>query len=133
MPIVMNQPESPRVTGNPRNAMVSETPYLQNEFCDPRFAYVFNLILSYFSAAVKVLKKSVRGNFWAQTSSNCNLVGLNSEALKWEWVDRSCGHARCYLELAVQRAARYKTIYHLLMRMAQLNFVSIITIRRSTV
>ena len=31
------RPESPRVTGNPRNAMVFDTPYLQNEFGDPRF------------------------------------------------------------------------------------------------
>ena len=30
-------PELPRVTGNPRNAMVCDAPYLQNEFGDPRF------------------------------------------------------------------------------------------------
>ena len=30
-------PQSPRVTGNPTNAMVCDTPYLQNEFGDPRF------------------------------------------------------------------------------------------------
>ena len=41
MPIVMNQPESPRVAANPRNAMVSDTPYLQNEFGDPRFFTFF--------------------------------------------------------------------------------------------
>ena len=35
------------MTGNPRNAMVCDTRYLQNEFGDPRFFYVFNLILSY--------------------------------------------------------------------------------------
>ena len=51
------------MTGKPRNAMVCATPYLQNEFGDPRFFfYVFNLILT-FSPAVKVLKKSVRGKF----------------------------------------------------------------------
>ena len=37
MPIVMNPPESPRVTRNPRNAMVYDAPYLQNECGDPRF------------------------------------------------------------------------------------------------
>ena len=37
MLIVMNPAESPRVTGNPTNAMVCDTPYLQNEFGDPRF------------------------------------------------------------------------------------------------
>ena len=31
------QLESPRVTGNSRNAMVYDAPYLQNEFGDPRF------------------------------------------------------------------------------------------------
>ena len=58
MPIVMNiRPESPRVTGNPRNAMICDTPYLQNEFGDPRFFfYVFNLILS-FSTCSQSFKK----------------------------------------------------------------------------
>ena len=37
MPKVMNPAESPRVTGNPKNAMVCDTPYHQNEFGDPRF------------------------------------------------------------------------------------------------
>ena len=51
------RPELPRVTGNPRNAMVCDTPYLQNEFGDPRFFfYVFNLILS-FSTCSQSLKK----------------------------------------------------------------------------
>ena len=36
LPIVMIRPESPLVTGNPRNAMVCDTPHLQNEFGDPR-------------------------------------------------------------------------------------------------
>ena len=37
MPIVMNPARIARVTGNPRNAMVCDTPYLQNEFGDTRF------------------------------------------------------------------------------------------------
>ena len=47
MLIVMNPARIARVTGNPTNAMVCDTPYLQNEFGDPRFFYVFNLILSF--------------------------------------------------------------------------------------
>ena len=35
------------MTGNPRNAMVCDAPYLQNEFGDPDFFYVFNIILSF--------------------------------------------------------------------------------------
>ena len=50
------------MTGNPRNAMVCATPYLQNEFGDHRFFYVFNLILS-FSTGSQSLKRSVRGKF----------------------------------------------------------------------
>ena len=56
MPIVMNPAESPRVTGNPRNAMVCDTPYLQNEFGEPDCFYVFNLILS-FSTCSQSFKK----------------------------------------------------------------------------
>ena len=38
MPIVMNPARIARiVTGNPRKAMVFDTPYLQNESGDPRF------------------------------------------------------------------------------------------------
>ena len=38
MPIVMNPARiASRVTGNPRNAMVCDAPYLQNEFGDPQF------------------------------------------------------------------------------------------------
>ena len=33
--------ESLRVTGNPRNAMVCDAPYLQNEFSEPRFFFTF--------------------------------------------------------------------------------------------
>ena len=31
MPIIMNPSESPQVTGNPRNAMVCASPYLQTQ------------------------------------------------------------------------------------------------------
>ena len=44
------------MTGNPRNDMVSDTPYLQHEFSNPRFFYVFNLILS-FSTSSQSFKK----------------------------------------------------------------------------
>ena len=47
--------------------MVCDTPYFQNKFGDPRFFYVFNLFY-HFLPTVKVLKKTVRGNFWARTS-----------------------------------------------------------------
>ena len=56
MLIVMNPADSRRMTGNPRNAMVCATPYLQNEFGDPRFFNVFNLILS-FSTGSQSFKK----------------------------------------------------------------------------
>ena len=48
--------DSRQMTGNPRNAMVCATPYLQNEFGDPNFFYVFNLILS-FSTGSQSFKK----------------------------------------------------------------------------
>ena len=41
MPIVMNPARIAWVTGNPRNAMVCDTPYLQKEFGDPRFFFTF--------------------------------------------------------------------------------------------
>ena len=44
------------MTGNPRNTMVCATPYLQNEFGNPGFFYVFNLILS-FSTDSQSFKK----------------------------------------------------------------------------
>ena len=37
MPIVMNLGKIASNDWNPRNAMVCDTPYLQNEFGDPRF------------------------------------------------------------------------------------------------
>ena len=53
MPIVMNLA---RITGDRKNAMVCATPYLQNKFSDPRFFYVFNLVLS-FSTCSESFKK----------------------------------------------------------------------------
>ena len=44
------------MTGNPRNAMVYDTPYLQKEFGDPRFFYVFSIISS-FSTCSQSFKK----------------------------------------------------------------------------
>ena len=77
------------MTGNPRNAMVCDTPYLQNEIGNPRFFfYVFNLILSF--STVKVLKKSVRGNFWARTSLTCNVkAGVKLSKLHLNNIDIS--------------------------------------------
>ena len=46
------------MTGNPRNAKVCETPYLQNEFGDPRFFHVFNLILSFSTCSESFEKTS---------------------------------------------------------------------------
>ena len=45
--LLVNYRDLPALTGNPRNAMVCDTLYLKNEFGDPRFFYVFNLILSF--------------------------------------------------------------------------------------
>ena len=60
------------MTGNPRNAMVCDTPYLQNEYGDPDFFTL--LILTYhFLAADKVLKKSVRGKFLGANVLKCLL------------------------------------------------------------
>ena len=44
------------MTENPRDAMVCDAPYLQNEFGDPNFFYVFNMILS-FSTSSQSFKK----------------------------------------------------------------------------
>ena len=65
------------MTGNPRNAMVCDTPYLQNEFGDPRFFLHFLPNFYHFLPTVKVLKKSVSRNFWVRTSLITNLVILN--------------------------------------------------------
>ena len=59
-----------------RNAMVCDTPYLQNEFSDHDFFYVFNIILS-FSTCSQSIKKSVRGKFWPRTSLNNLILGSN--------------------------------------------------------
>ena len=44
------------MTGNPSNAMVCDAPYLQNEFDDPQFFYVYNIILSFstYSQSLKI-------------------------------------------------------------------------------
>ena len=57
------------MTGNPRNAMVWTTPYLQNEFGDPQFFSRFssNLIIFYLQAKF-FLKNLYAGSFWARTS-----------------------------------------------------------------
>ena len=60
----------PRVTGNPRNAIVCDMSYLQNEFSDPQFFYIFNTILS-FSTYTQSLQKIC---MW-------ELLGTN--VLKW--------------------------------------------------
>ena len=71
MPIVMNPA---RIASSDwkyyRNAMVCDTPYLQNEFGDPRFFfYVFNIILS-FSACRQSFKKNLyMGNFRRRRTS----------------------------------------------------------------
>ena len=44
------------MTGNPRNAVVCDALYLQSEFSDPRFFYVFNIILP-FSTCSQSFKK----------------------------------------------------------------------------
>ena len=41
MPIVMDPARTASSDWNPRNAMVCDTPYLQNEFDDPRFFLCF--------------------------------------------------------------------------------------------
>ena len=50
------------MTRNPRNAMVCNTRYLQNEFGDPPFFYVFNLMLS-FSPCSGARKSLREGTF----------------------------------------------------------------------
>ena len=39
------------MTENPRNVMVCDAPYLQNEFGDPNFFYFFNPILSFSTSS----------------------------------------------------------------------------------
>ena len=48
------------MTGNPTNAMVCGTRYLQNEFGDPRFFYIFNLVLSFSTCSQSFNKICVR-------------------------------------------------------------------------
>ena len=51
------------MTGNPRNAMVCDAPYLQNEFGDPPFFYVFNIILSFSTHSQSFKKNLYVGTF----------------------------------------------------------------------
>ena len=44
------------MTGNPKNAMVYDAPYLRNEFDQIDFSYIFNIILS-FSNCSQSFKK----------------------------------------------------------------------------
>ena len=46
-----------------RNAMVCDMPYLQNEFGDPQFFYVFNPILSFSSSSQSFKKNLYVGSF----------------------------------------------------------------------
>ena len=59
------------MNGNPRNAMVFDTPYLQNEFEGARFFYVFNLILSF-------------SNYGQSFKKICTWVLLGANVLKAE-------------------------------------------------
>ena len=59
--------KSPRVTGNHRNVTVCNTPYLQNDFGDPRFFYVVNIILSFLTCS-QGFKKICIWEIWARTS-----------------------------------------------------------------
>ena len=53
----MNPARIAWVTENPRNAMVCDTPYLQNEFGDPQFFFTFLNLFYHSLPKVKVLKK----------------------------------------------------------------------------
>ena len=79
------QPELPQVTGNPRNLMVFDAPYLQNEFGETQFFfYVFNLILSFSTCiqsfkeicmweilGVNVLKHNIKVSWWVDFYEKC--------------------------------------------------------------
>ena len=67
------------MTGNPRIAMVFDMPYLQNEFGDPQFVYVFYLILS-FSTCGQSFKKIC----------TCEVLGVN--ILNWSNRDSFLTH-----------------------------------------
>ena len=97
MPIVMNiRPESPRVTGNPRNAMICDTPYLQNEFGDPRFFfYVFNLILS-FSTCSQSFKKICAWELLGANVLNSSYVTILFCSNKCTWL-LPCGETALLL------------------------------------
>ena len=57
--------------------MVCDAPYLQNEFCDPRFFYVFNIILS-FSKSSQSFKKICTWELWARTSLSNYIANVNN-------------------------------------------------------
>ena len=81
--------------------MVCDTPYLQNEFGDPRFFYVFNLILSFSTCSQSFKKKSVCGNFWARTSLRSLVIFVELDRAEryllaplkptWTWVGHFTG------------------------------------------
>ena len=87
--------------GKPRNAMVCAMPYLQNEFGDPRFFYVFNLILS-FSTGSQGFKKICVGevfgcerpliNLCTCSKDTAHLLKLNLDFLKALKVTKSSHH-----------------------------------------
>ena len=62
------------MTENPRNAMVWATPYLKNEFGDPRFFLRFLIESYHFLSSVKVLKKSVYGKFLRANVLKCTII-----------------------------------------------------------
>ena len=51
------------MTGNPRNAMVCDAPYLQNEFGDPRFFFGRSLPFLILSIILKNKKNLYVGSF----------------------------------------------------------------------
>ena len=81
------QPESLPVTGNPRNVLFYDAPYLQNEFGDPQFFFdVFNVILSFSTCSESFEKICV----W-------ELLGANVlKLLKFEQNNLDCNMVLSY-------------------------------------
>ena len=77
MPIVMNP--ATIASSDWKYAMVCDTPYLKNEFGDPRFflRFLSNFVIFHLQS----FKNSVRGNFWARTSLR-STVDLNCSTLR---------------------------------------------------
>ena len=93
------------MTGNPTNAMICDTRYLQNEFSDPDFFYVFNLVLSfstYSQSFNKICLWEVLGAnvlklcpiltarqclllTEASTSGSCLLLARQASEVSWEY------------------------------------------------